>query len=40
MTAELSDELVDSFIARADEFNLNNEELAKQLVAFFLRGAS
>ena len=32
--------LVDSFIARADEFNLNNEELAKQLVAFFLRGAS
>jgi len=32
--------LVDSFIARADEFNMTNEKLAKQLVEFFLRGAS
>jgi len=32
--------LVDSFIARADEFNMTNEELAKQLAEFFLRGAS
>jgi len=32
--------LVDSFIARADEFNLTNKELATQLVEFFLRGAS
>jgi len=31
--------LVDSFIARANEFNLTNEELAEQLVDFFLRGA-
>jgi len=31
--------LVDSFIARADEFNLTNEDLAVQLVEFFLRGA-
>jgi len=32
--------LVDSFIARANEFNMTNEELAKQLVAFFLRGTT
>ena len=31
--------LVDSFIARADEFNMDNKELANRLVAFFLRGA-
>ena len=38
--AQVYGSLVDSFIARADEFNLKNEELAKQLVAFFLRGAA
>ena len=32
--------LVDSFIARADEFGMTNKELATQLVDFFLCGAS
>jgi AcrR family transcriptional regulator len=31
--------MVENFIARADEYGLDNASLAKQLVAFFLRGA-
>jgi hypothetical protein len=32
--------LVNSFIARAAEFNMDHQNLAKELVTFFLRGAA
>jgi hypothetical protein len=32
--------LVENFIARAAEYGLDNASLARQLVAFFLKGAS